>query len=439
MRLNKNAAGINQRRFIFVLKLDVSEFQREYSRFIFPLMNGYHFDMIKTERQVDYMNQLFPGMLLRRERIHRNWSQEGLCRGICSVSYLSKIEQGKTEASPEILRLLFARLELPWHDSPEEQKASADLVERFYEALLSYDPKLDEIRKEFSAQEDFLRTGPYALDAMLMQSFLTDPASPADESAEPYFDRRQLALQRILQDRNEEAMRLYPCAFVFLLAGIRVYERGENYAVALEYLRESYQRASEEGRAYVMMYSQLFMGNCYCNQVDLENMRAHYRIAERLAQAFGDMSTLSKIRYNTASAQIEGGQYAEAYDYFSTLQNPTMMDLHKLAVCCEKLGKRAEALNALVQAEKMESDYPPTQLARRMCGIVRFRLEHANYLRLPEYGEMLLSVFAECRKTLPIGYASFHLRWVLEWYTATRQYRLAYELSRDFPIRPQIK
>ena len=52
-----------------------------------------------------------------------------------------------------------------------------------------------------------------------------------------------------------------------------------------------------------------------------------------------------------------------------------------------------------------------------------------------EYGEMLLAVFAECRRSLPIGYASFHLPWVLEWYTASRQYRLAYELIRDFPIK----
>ena len=385
------------------------------------------------------MNQLFPGVLLRRERIHRNWSQEGLCKGICSVSYLSKIEQGKTEASAEILRLLFARLDLPWHDSPNEQKANADLVERFYEALLSYDPQLDEIKKEFSAQEKHLVNSPYALDAMLMRSFLTIPIFPADEAAEPYFDRRQLALQRILQDRNEEAMRLYPCAFVFLIAGIRAYEQGENYAMALEYLRESYQRASEEGRAHIMMYSQLFMGNCYCNQVDLENMRAHYRIAERLAQALGDVNTLSKISYNTASAQIEGGQFADAYAYFSALQEPNMMDLHKLAVCCEKLGKREEALEALEKAKKMDSDYPPKELARQMCAIVRFRLENKDYLRLPEYGESLFSVFAECRKTLPIGYASFHLPWVLEWYTATRQYRLAYELSRDFPIKPQTR
>ena len=385
------------------------------------------------------MNQLFPGVLLRRERIHRNWSQEGLCKGICSVSYLSKIEQGKTEASPEILRLLFARLELPWYDSPEEQKTGAEIVERFYEALLSYDSRLDEINKEFSARGNCLINSPYAPDAMLMRGFFSEPRTPAEETAEPYFDRRQLALQRILQNRNEEAIRLYPCAYVFLMAGISAYERGENYAVALEYLRESYQRASEEGRAHIMMYSRLFIGNCYCNQVDLENMRAHYRIAERLAQALGDEIALSEIRYNTASAQIESGQFTDAYAYFASLQEPNMMDLHKLAVCCEKLGKPEEALGALAKAEKMDSDYPPTEIARRMCAIVRFRLENKDYLRLPEYGESLLSVFAECRKTLPIGYASFHLPWVLEWYTATRQYRLAYELSRDFPIKPQTR
>ena len=28
------------------------------------------------------------GLLLRRERLRRDWSQEGVCRGICAVSYL---------------------------------------------------------------------------------------------------------------------------------------------------------------------------------------------------------------------------------------------------------------------------------------------------------------------------------------------------------------
>ena len=46
------------------------------------------------------------GMRIRRERMKRNWSQSGLCYGICAVSYLSKIEQGKMEVSEEILKLL---------------------------------------------------------------------------------------------------------------------------------------------------------------------------------------------------------------------------------------------------------------------------------------------------------------------------------------------
>ena len=46
----------------------------------------------------------FPSALIRYERLKRNWSQEGLCDGICAVSYLSKIEQGKAEPNPQLLQ-----------------------------------------------------------------------------------------------------------------------------------------------------------------------------------------------------------------------------------------------------------------------------------------------------------------------------------------------
>ena len=56
----------------------------------------------------------YPGFLIERERLLKNWSQEGLCKGICAVSYLSKIEQGKAEASEEIISALFERLGIDW-------------------------------------------------------------------------------------------------------------------------------------------------------------------------------------------------------------------------------------------------------------------------------------------------------------------------------------
>ena len=51
----------------------------------------------------------FLGALIRRERLRQSVSQEGLCRGICAVSYLSKIEQGKAEAGEDILLPLLER------------------------------------------------------------------------------------------------------------------------------------------------------------------------------------------------------------------------------------------------------------------------------------------------------------------------------------------
>ena len=116
------------------------------------------------------------------------------------------------------------------------------------------------------------------------------------------------------------------------------------------------------------------------------------------------------------------------------------MSLHKLAICCEKLGMRDAALAALDRAALMKMECEPeNELAQKMCDVVRFRLEHPDYLHCAEYGSLLLSCFAETRESLPIGYASFHLPWVLEWYTAARQYKQAYELLMDFPIKLNLK
>ena len=384
------------------------------------------------------MKLLFPGAVIRRERLRRDWSQEGLCKGICAVSYLSKIEQGKAAVSPEILRMLFDRLKLPWYDDPETMAAAQSLTERCYEALFSHDQRaLEPLREEFSAQEERISHSPYALDGALLHGLLSEtaPRQPADRELEPFFDQRQLALQRLLEGRHEEAMRLYPCAYISMAAGIAEYGHGGNDIAVLEYLRRAYDMAAEDGYVRIMLLAKIMMGNCYCNRIDTENMDIQYRVAERLARTLGETDDLRTIQYNRASTFLEAGHYDRAYACFSRIEEPNVLELHKLAICCEKLGRREEALAALDRASGMESEYPHTALVRQMCGLVRFRLEHEDYLQCPGYGERLLKLFDSCRRELPIGYASFHLPWVLEWYTANRQYRAAYELVQRFPIK----
>lgn len=375
------------------------------------------------------MNRKIAGYILRRERLARDWSQEGLCRGICAASYLSKIEHGRTDASEDILSRLFERMGIRWQPETPEM---GETVEELYSLLFSGNFAAVEKALAELKETDF---GPCAVDMELLKNILSIPQQELEAGLEPLLEPRQLALQRLIQGRCDEAIQLMPCAFTCYWAGAAAYESGKSYTAAVEYLRRGYDLAAADGSAHLMMQCSLTAGNCYCNQLELENMTAHYEITARLAAALGEREILRSVQYNTASAALEKGRCDEAYAYFSAVEEPTALELHKLAVCCEKLGRREQALSALDRADGMESELRPPELMRVMCAVVRFRLEHEDYLKCPEYGELLLDCFEKCRCDMPIGFASFHLPWVLEWYTAQRKYRQAYELLLDFPIK----
>lgn len=162
-------------------------------------------------------------------------------------------------------------------------------------------------------------------------------------------------------------------------------------------------------------------------------MERHYQVGKRLAEDLQDQKAMQAIGYNTASAWIETGRYEEAYAWFSEQEQPTLLSLHKLAICCEKTGRREEALCALNRAKDMGVSEPEHSLVLQLLRLVRYRLEHPDYLSRDEYGLLLSDSFARIRNELPSGFAIFHLPWMLEWYKATRQYKKACELLEEFP------
>lgn len=384
------------------------------------------------------MDKKVTGFIIRRERMRRDWSQDGLCRGICAASYLSKVEQGRVTASEDILRLLYERLSLPWYGGESAMSGLSERLDELYE--LAYSGEFKALSEELSAlapQRDALLLSPAAADISVLSEIAAwrGESADIDEAMEQYLAPRGLALLRLMQDRDAEAEALYPSALCFYWAGVMQYENGQSYTAAVEKLQRAYTLAAEEGRARMMLLSRAYMGNCYSNQLDVENMNYHYTVAERLARALGDTDMLNTISYNRAATALETGGYESAYKYFSALEAPTAMALHKLAICCEKLGLRDEALAALDKAEAEENTHMPAGLAGEMLSLVRRRLENPDYLRDADYGAALLSCFERCRRELPIGYAAFHLPWVLEWYAAARQYKPAYELMNEFPIK----
>ena len=106
------------------------------------------------------MDKLFAGICIRMERQKKGWSQAGLCNGICAVSYLSKIEQGKADAAPEVIQLLFARLGISMYDDNNACKTAADVCGRLYEAVFSADHAAQKAvgRELLNGFEAFVRT-----------------------------------------------------------------------------------------------------------------------------------------------------------------------------------------------------------------------------------------------------------------------------------------
>lgn len=370
----------------------------------------------------------YAGFLLRRERLARNWSQEGLCRDICTVSYLSKIEQGKAAPSPELLRLLMKKMGLPWYGS---QPDTAAWIEDAYAALLRHDPGFPALI--FGQSGERFLYSPMGADWLLLEQFARPQRKRLDPALEACMDSRQLALQRLLQNRYEDAMRLYPCAFCTCAAGSHDYAAGD-LAAAVERMQAGYQQAAEEGHPRIMLHCKLILGNCYSNRHDLAAMERHYRVARNLAEALGDTDALESIDYNTAATRLEAGQYRQALSYFEKKDQPSRMDLHKLAICYEKLGMLQAALDTVDQAAAAkERDWLPEGLEDLMLSVVRIRLTEPSYQRSSVYGEALLECFRRCREELSSGYALFHLPWVLEWYEANRQYKQALALLKHFP------
>ncbi|PFK40648.1 transcriptional regulator [Bacillus cereus] len=87
------------------------------------------------------------------KRLQQKMTQEELCQGICSVSYLSKIENGKIEASEEILQLLCARLEIAVSDLRDVEEEVKEKLDEWLNALIHLDKgQVERIYNELQAE-----------------------------------------------------------------------------------------------------------------------------------------------------------------------------------------------------------------------------------------------------------------------------------------------
>ncbi len=163
----------------------------------------------------------------------------------------------------------------------------------------------------------------------------------------------------------------------------------------------------------------------------MEEMLTHYSVAERLAEALRDTGSLSALRYNVASTQLELGQPEKALPYFASLPPPRLSGPAQAGHLPRAVGPSG----AGADRRPAGGAYGLRRNGQRMLALVRYRLEHPDYLHDDTYGTQLLDCFQRLRDTYPMGFTRFHLPWVLAWYKANRQYRQACRLLEEFPVK----
>lgn len=396
------------------------------------------------------------GTYIRKTRMEKSYSQEGLCKGICAVSYLSKIELGQVQASQEIIKMLFQRLDLHYETDSVFIKETELCIEECYRLLL-HEYNIEKLKDKVSAlkkKENRLSSSAYFLDLYILEniSILMKKDIPAFqtfkrgdmqkrlaflEEFEEAMNQRQYELYILCnalfyekEEFFEKAVKLNRCAFYIDAYASWLFIKGK-YVRAVELFQRAYDNALQEGSLYLALDAKFTQGMCY-TALDETLMLESFQNAIEFAKALRKEDFVLAAYYNIATYYMEIGKMDIAYSYLTKYEHKDVLYAHKMAICLENLNNKEDALTWIEKGKKYEK---VKDLDLLMLDVVEYRLTHKDYKKDQVYIDMLMHTFERLQKERPKGFVLHHLSYVLEVLEANRKYKEAYYLLKKFSYK----
>ncbi|MDZ5607771.1 helix-turn-helix transcriptional regulator [Bacillus bingmayongensis] len=313
------------------------------------------------------------------KRLQQKMTQEELCQGICSVSYLSKIENGKIEASEEILQLLCARLEIAVSDLRDVEAEVKEKLDEWLNALVHLDKQqveriYNELQAEMKHVLDFEIINYYKLlytrYLIMKRDFpaLKEELDKLKKMYKKYSPFQKLlymyskALSYCLQYKFKDGLD-YLLKTEAMAKELSYYETGIHYNIALAYshleiphLALHFANVALEGfrNEYKFRYvinCQIIIALSYSEKGQYEEALKMYKSILRESDSFAEKDSILAIALsNIGNIYYKKNQYAEAKEYYSkSLQyqkqeNLNYIDtLYEMALQCINLGQLDEA------------------------------------------------------------------------------------------------
>lgn len=394
----------------------------------------------------------YTGYLIRTTRLEKNLSQEGLAKGICATSYLSKIEQGLVEPGQEIIDRLFAALEIHFVRDPELEAEAQRQLEQYLFLIEGGEPAPEQ-EAFFAEHGELLAHSEFALAYLVFRLISTARLDSMDESCalleqiEPYAHclsarLRQWVLiikaeyQQHWEDEwtaLEQAAQLGRSSLVLYKRAVCAYHRGK-YSLSVELAEQAYSQAAYEGNASVMIQSGFLLGSCACNRYDMDLAKRYFDRTAALTRGYR-IEMDSYINYNLGSTYLELGDDQNALHYLKMTQEKEEDMVHntllhqKLAIVLCRTGN-TEAGKAQLQLAKACFDGSKWErrkgifLMEQMLRFAELMYEEPT-TETGEFERVTRTLYDEAGEHFGFGFRRFYGRYLIEIYKKQRRYKEA--------------
>lgn len=368
-------------------------------------------------------------VLIHNKRLENKWSLESLSHGICSVSYLSKLEKGTIEPTEDITNKLLSKLDIHLETDLNDILPK---IKNFYSSSLIF--TISESSYVTDGEIDKLINSIYCLDGLLIKAWESKENINELKDYLPFFSQEQkkkyyqiLVLNNLID--YHELLNLFPELDSYYIISDSLYHRGE-YAKSIPYYVQYFESASKQCDIDNMIFAKLGLGSVYACLLDVTSSIEEYNEALKLIDKTNYPNLKEDVYYNIAATYIELEQYDKGLEYLSKVKRKDSLYYHKLAICYEKTGNKSKALSTIKKGLKEKSCF------NFLLEIVEYRLLHDDYMHECKYETLLLDSITEIKNHFSAGFLYMQENELLKYYEYNRRYKEAYELLKKHKINP---
>lgn len=322
------------------------------------------------------------GAIIKLNRINQNLTQEELADGIISISYLSKIENGKIEPNEEVIKLLCLKLGIQINNQLDD--GIKEKCQEWFHLLLT-SSNTDEIKNKFTEIKEleknihdselqllikihmiryYLKIGETS-EAFKQINRLKDVSGTFNNLQKYYWFKFNGNYYSIIEEEND-ALRNYTLSEDFLpllelpedeVADIfyslavtyskhRLTSEAQSYAnKALEYYRQVYNfsRCAE---------CHLVLGICYRRINNHQKALKNYQLAKQLAESTDNKKLIQLTHLNTGYLYFTQGDTRKAIAHLDILINDNeSLLIDRLSALTSIIGE-SYSRNNFIEAKK---------------------------------------------------------------------------------------